>query len=275
MVFGGDLSCTECQAATSLSLSHRLSSSANPVSLLLHLPCLFPSMSAVKPSSFLHCPVACLSSHSFLVFLPKLSFCALCQIISFFYLFSPISFSHSYFWHVIVLIPFTFPSSPVRPPFFHPPLHLTCHCNNLLSLSSLLSFAVSHSSPLILSFLSVLPDSSALRSCSTGDSLLSSAFIRSAKSAPALAPPLPVLLHHHHPLLPPLADQLAGTHSLHYLSACLPLCLETFLVCTSVKDWNLMPVVLSQFFCPSICHYWSNSLHVLRQESYSLSLFDL
>ncbi|KAM9787205.1 ral GTPase-activating protein subunit alpha-1 isoform 6-T6 [Syngnathus typhle] len=50
----------------------------------------------------------------------------------------------------------------------------------------------------------------ALRSCSTGDSLLSSAFIRSAKSAPALAPPPPVLLHHHHhPLLPPLADQLA------------------------------------------------------------------
>ncbi|XP_067336809.1 ral GTPase-activating protein subunit alpha-1 isoform X9 [Channa argus] len=49
----------------------------------------------------------------------------------------------------------------------------------------------------------------ALRSCSTGDSLLSSAFIRSAKSAPALAPPLPVLLHHHHPLLPPLADKLA------------------------------------------------------------------
>ncbi|XP_078031038.1 ral GTPase-activating protein subunit alpha-1 isoform X5 [Epinephelus lanceolatus] len=49
----------------------------------------------------------------------------------------------------------------------------------------------------------------ALRSCSTGDSLLSSAFIRSAKSAPALAPPLPVLLHHHHPLLPTLADQLA------------------------------------------------------------------
>ncbi|XP_033991095.1 ral GTPase-activating protein subunit alpha-1 isoform X2 [Trematomus bernacchii] len=49
----------------------------------------------------------------------------------------------------------------------------------------------------------------ALRSCSTGDSLLSSAFIRSAKSAPTLAPPLPVLLHHHHPLLPPLADQLA------------------------------------------------------------------
>ncbi|XP_054894053.1 ral GTPase-activating protein subunit alpha-1 isoform X4 [Poeciliopsis prolifica] len=48
----------------------------------------------------------------------------------------------------------------------------------------------------------------ALRSCSTGDSLLSSAFIRSAKSAPALAPPLPVLLHHH-PFLPPLADHLA------------------------------------------------------------------
>ncbi|MED6283479.1 Ral GTPase-activating protein subunit alpha-1 [Characodon lateralis] len=49
----------------------------------------------------------------------------------------------------------------------------------------------------------------ALRSCSTGDSLLSSAFIRSAKSAPALAPPIPVLLHHHHPFLPPLADHLA------------------------------------------------------------------
>ncbi|XP_013877823.1 ral GTPase-activating protein subunit alpha-1 isoform X1 [Austrofundulus limnaeus] len=48
----------------------------------------------------------------------------------------------------------------------------------------------------------------ALRSCSTGDSLLSSAFIRSAKSAPTLAPPLPVL-HHHHPFLPPLADNLA------------------------------------------------------------------
>ncbi|XP_028298371.1 ral GTPase-activating protein subunit alpha-1 isoform X9 [Gouania willdenowi] len=48
----------------------------------------------------------------------------------------------------------------------------------------------------------------ALRSCSTGDSMLSSAFIRSAKSAPALAPPLPVL-HHQHPLLPPLADNLA------------------------------------------------------------------
>ncbi|XP_023807665.1 ral GTPase-activating protein subunit alpha-1 isoform X2 [Oryzias latipes] len=49
----------------------------------------------------------------------------------------------------------------------------------------------------------------ALRSCSTGDSLISSAFIRSAKSAPALAPPLPVLLHQHHPFLPPLADHLA------------------------------------------------------------------
>lgn len=72
--------------------------------------------------------------------------------------------------------------------------------------------------------LSFLPTSSALRSCSTGDSLLSSAFIRSAKSAPALAPPLPVLLHHHHPSLPPLADQLAGTHSLHYLPALLSAC---------------------------------------------------
>ncbi|KAI1895341.1 hypothetical protein AGOR_G00105300 [Albula goreensis] len=47
----------------------------------------------------------------------------------------------------------------------------------------------------------------ALRSCSTGDSLLSSAFIRSAKSAP-------VLIHSLHPLLPdsvltPLADELS------------------------------------------------------------------
>lgn len=82
--------------------------------------------------------------------------------------------------------------------------------------------SVSHSPHFVLSvLLSFLPTTSALRSCSTGDSLLSSAFIRSAKSAPALAPPLPVLLHHHHPLLPPLADQLAGTHSLHYLPALL------------------------------------------------------
>lgn len=48
----------------------------------------------------------------------------------------------------------------------------------------------------------------ALRSCSTGDSLLSSTFIRSAKSAP-------VLIHPVHPLLPdsvltPLADELSG-----------------------------------------------------------------
>ncbi|MEQ2163885.1 hypothetical protein GOODEAATRI_000755 [Goodea atripinnis] len=69
----------------------------------------------------------------------------------------------------------------------------------------------------------------ALRSCSTGDSLLSSAFIRSAKSAPALAPPIPVLLHHHHPFLPPLADHLAGTLSLPYLTSC---CLETIDSCT-------------------------------------------
>ncbi|KAL0969703.1 hypothetical protein UPYG_G00231130 [Umbra pygmaea] len=47
----------------------------------------------------------------------------------------------------------------------------------------------------------------ALRSCSTGDTLLSQAFIRSAKSAP-------ILVHPRHPLLPdcaltPLADELA------------------------------------------------------------------
>lgn len=138
--------------------------------------------------------------------------------------------------------------------FFLSFLLLACHCFHSFHFSILSTFFPLNSSPyffpsfinffaflfcltlfpLILSLLSVLPNSSALRSCSTGDSLLSSAFIRSAKSAPALAPPLPVLLHHHHhPLLPPLADQLAGTHSLHYLSACLPL---WRLVCTSVRD---------------------------------------
>lgn len=129
----------------------------------------------------------------------------------------------------------SFPSL-FHPPFLHLPLHFSCHSDTLYSplfpfcFLLWLSFSVSHSlPPYSVSLLSVLPTSSALRSCSTGDSLLSSAFIRSAKSAPALAPPLPVLLHHHHPLLPPLADQLAGTHSLHYLSACLPLCLETCL----------------------------------------------
>lgn len=81
------------------------------------------------------------------------------------------------------LFPLPFPS------FTSPP--------SFLSYSSLLS-------PLCVA--SVRP--SALRSCSTGDSLLSQAFIRSAKSAP-------VLVHHHHPLLPdsvltPLADKLAG-----------------------------------------------------------------
>lgn len=112
-------------------------------------------------------------------------------------------------------------------PAFHPPAieplrHLTCHCIDMpfppfippFSLTPCLTLPT-----LLFFFLSALPTSSALRSCSTGDSLLSSASIRSAKSAPALAPPLPVLLHHHHPLLPPLADQLAGTHSLYYLPA--------------------------------------------------------
>ena len=119
---------------------------------------------------------------------------------------------------------------------------------------SWLSFSVSHSlPPYSVSLLSVLPTSSALRSCSTGDSLLSSAFIRSAKSAPALAPPLPVLLHHHHPLLPPLADQLAGTHSLHYLSACLPLCLETCLyICPKLKLYACCLVSLSVFLAVNL-----------------------
>lgn len=100
---------------------------------------------------------------------------------------------------------------------FHSPFFLTPHYNNtLLFLSSVFSIC--------------LPTSSALRSCSTGDSLLSSAFIRSAKSAPALAPPIPVLLHHHHPFLPPLADHLTGTLFLHYLSSC---CLEAIDSCTS------------------------------------------
>lgn len=98
--------------------------------------------------------------------------------------------------------------------------------------------------------LSFLPTSSALRSCSTGDSLLSSAFIRSAKSAPALAPPLPVLLHHHHPLLPPLADQLAGTHSLHYLPALLS-ARRPPTVCSSGRRLGAVRPV-----CVSVCLSW-------------------
>lgn len=108
----------------------------------------------------------------------------------------------------------------------------------------LLLLALFLSCSLLFLFFSSLLNSSALRSCSTGDSLLSSAFIRSAKSAPALAPPLPVLLHHHHPFLPPLADHLAGTLSLHFLSAC---CLETLLVHSEMSScvdvflewWNI------------------------------------
>lgn len=143
MVLRVDFSCAECQATSfppALTPSH---SSFN-------FSCLFPSVSTLNLSSFLHCPV--FSQTFWLSFL----FAIFCLILLhlFFFFFS------------VILVP------------------------------------------------------SALRSCSTGDSLLSSAFIRSAKSAPALAPPLPVLLHHHHhPLLPPLADQLAGTLSLHYLSA--------------------------------------------------------
>lgn len=137
------------------------------------------------------------------------------------------SFHFSILAHISTFLPLT--SSPSLQQY---PLFLSFF---LLSLPFSF-FSVSHSSPPYSAFfLSVLPTSSALRSCSTGDSLLSSAFIRSAKSAPALAPPLPVLLHHHHPLLPPLADQLAGTHSLHYLLACLLVCLETLLVSTSVR----------------------------------------
>lgn len=118
---------------------------------------------------------------------------------------------------------FTFPVFPSVHPFLILPLFYTvlspaCLFTNFLSILPLCCL-LSHTLPHFLLFSSVIPTSSALRSCSTGDSLLSSAFIRSAKSAPALAPPLPVLLHHHHPLLPPLADQLAGTLSLHYLSA--------------------------------------------------------
>lgn len=106
----------------------------------------------------------------------------------------------------------------------------------------------------ILCLLSVLPTSSALRSCSTGDSLLSSAFIRSAKSAPALAPPIPVLLHHHHPLLPPLADQLAGTHSLHYLPACLPASACRFNLWLYVCQ-RLKLDACYRLFCLSFCCY--------------------
>lgn len=100
--------------------------------------------------------------------------------------------------------------------------YLSHHLYALVFISFPFSLIFCLTLPTLLFFspLSVLSTSSALRSCSTGDSLLSSASIRSAKSAPALAPPLPVLLHHHHhPLLPPLVDQLAGTRSLYYLPA--------------------------------------------------------
>lgn len=116
----------------------------------------------------------------------------------------------------------------------------------LLSLLPSPPTSVSRSPHFVLSVLYLsLPTSSALRSCSTGDSLLSSAFIRSAKSAPALAPPLPVLLHHHHPLLPPLADQLAGTHSSHHLPvdpSAPPMCSSRFRLCD----------VAAVFVCPSV-----------------------
>lgn len=101
------------------------------------------------------------------------------------------------------------------------PFTITHHSTFSSRFNNAFSFTL-HMYSFFLLRLILLPTSSALRSCSTGDSLLSSAFIRSAKSAPALAPPIPVLLHHHHPLLPPLADQLAGTHFLHYPSSRLP-----------------------------------------------------
>lgn len=82
----------------------------------------------------------------------------------------------------------------------------------VLHLSSLLSLL-----PLLLSLLPPLPSlssllaairPSALRSCSTGDSFLSQAFIRSAKSAPVLIHPLHPLLSDS--VLTSLADELAG-----------------------------------------------------------------
>lgn len=168
--------------------------------------------------------------------------------------------------YIFVFLPFILPSSLIHPPFFHLLVTTTIHP----FLPSLLFFSDSHPCPRYsVSLLSVLPTSSALRSCSTGDSLLSSAFIRSAKSAPALAPPLPVLLHHHHPLLPPLADQLAGTHSLHYLSACLPGDFTCLYVCQKLKLYACRLCLCLSIFL-TICS--SLLKHVVHQEIYSTSL---
>lgn len=184
-------------------LTHRLSCKTNPLtrpsphlsfSFLLHPP-LTPPLSYAVTS-----PVSSLSPNCFYTSV---------LFTKHYLLFLSITFIIIFLYHYCLIL-FTFPSSLTSLPLL---------VNTFLLFVLCFSFSVPHSSSLL--SVSLLPTSSALRSCSTGDSLLSSAFIRSAKSAPALAPPLPVLLHHHHPLLPPLADQLAGTHSLHYLSACL------------------------------------------------------
>lgn len=108
-------------------------------------------------------------------FLPSLSLFLSLSIMSFSSLTSPLSLHHS----LSLSAPFPFLSHTLR------------------LLVVLLFFS-----------LWVCARSVALRSCSTGDSLLSSAFIRSAKSAPVLIQPV-------HPLLPdsvltPLADKLSG-----------------------------------------------------------------
>lgn len=107
------------------------------------------------------------------------------------------AFCHHFLFFSLFIMSF---SSPTFPVFLH----------HSLSLSAPFPF-ISHTLRLVvLLFFSfwVCARSVALRSCSTGDSLLSSAFIRSAKSAP-------VLIHPVHPLLPdsvltPLADELSG-----------------------------------------------------------------
>lgn len=108
------------------------------------------------------------------------------------------AFCHHFLFFSLSIMSFSSLTSPVS-------LH------HSLSLSAPFPF-LSHTLRLlvVLLFFSfwVCARSVALRSCSTGDSLLSSAFIRSAKSAP-------VLIHPVHPLLPdsvltPLADELSG-----------------------------------------------------------------
>lgn len=173
---------------------------ANCVSLVPHLPV------SVLP----HCEAFSLTSCLIFLF-----FHSLFLAYKYWFFFSFSLFSLSAIFYLLC----SFKSSI----FIHKP---TCRLLTLFLTTTKLFFFLLPWYPLFFHLLT----SSALRSCSTGDSLLSSAFIRSAKSAPTLAPPLPVL-HHHHPFLPPLADNLAGT----LCSACR---LETVTSCMPVRNLN-------------------------------------